>query len=414
MPEKKTQEPFNNPGETETSEKDNIEALKEFLLDISCLDALSEWTNRFNLFEVLKLSRYEIRHSNLLAWLLDPNETHGLGTLFLEGFIQHALPGLENEEDVFNVLLMDFHSFNTLREWHDIDIIAVSEQEKFILCIENKFGSKEHGNQLNKYRNTILGSFPEYRKMFVFLSPDGMESSSPEFWYSMSYSEILSIIQNVTQRIAIRPEVEMLINQYMESVRSEIMGDERLASICRDIYAKHKKALDLLFENRPDRMSDIADIFKKWAKNKENTEDIILDESHSCKTNTRVRTHLLDKILPAINPETSELSAWGSKSSYYLEIHQINDTSFRIQLVLNSKNISEECMKACEKLNELYFQSWWKDGWQWRTYFMTKTRKVGDDISEESIYISLDQLWEEVKEQENKIIKCFSDVVSGS
>ena len=71
-------------------------------------------------------------------------------------------------------------------------------------------------------------------------------------------------------------------------------------------------------------------------------------------------------------------------------------------------------MKACDKLNRIYFQSWWKDGWLWRTYFTTKTRKVGDDISEESIFLSLDQLWEEVKDQESKIIRSFPDDVSGN
>ena len=53
-------------------EKKDEEALREFLADIECLDALSPWTERFNIFDILKISRTEIRHSNMLAWLLDP------------------------------------------------------------------------------------------------------------------------------------------------------------------------------------------------------------------------------------------------------------------------------------------------------------------------------------------------------
>lgn len=53
------------------------EALQDFLLDIDCLDELLPWTKRFNLFDVLKISRTEIRHSNILSWLLNPNENHG-------------------------------------------------------------------------------------------------------------------------------------------------------------------------------------------------------------------------------------------------------------------------------------------------------------------------------------------------
>ena len=58
-------------------EKDDATVLKEFLLDIDCLDPLAEWTSKFNLFDILKISRVEIRHSNMLSWLVNPNETHG-------------------------------------------------------------------------------------------------------------------------------------------------------------------------------------------------------------------------------------------------------------------------------------------------------------------------------------------------
>ena len=37
----------------------------------------------FNAFDVLRYSDYEIRHSNVLAWLLTPGETHGVGAAFL-------------------------------------------------------------------------------------------------------------------------------------------------------------------------------------------------------------------------------------------------------------------------------------------------------------------------------------------
>ena len=61
----------------------NEEALQDFLLDIECLNELQPWTGHFNLFDVLKISRTEIRHSNMLGWLLNPNENHGMGDAFL-------------------------------------------------------------------------------------------------------------------------------------------------------------------------------------------------------------------------------------------------------------------------------------------------------------------------------------------
>lgn len=46
------------------------EALKEFLTDSECLDPLHKWTSGFNAFDVLGITSSEIRHSNVLAWLL--------------------------------------------------------------------------------------------------------------------------------------------------------------------------------------------------------------------------------------------------------------------------------------------------------------------------------------------------------
>ena len=47
-------------------------------------DELDLGLKKPNIFQILSITRAEIRHSNFLAWLLDPNESHKLGGLFLE------------------------------------------------------------------------------------------------------------------------------------------------------------------------------------------------------------------------------------------------------------------------------------------------------------------------------------------
>ncbi len=39
---------------------------------------------RFNIFDALRIMDAEIRHSNFLAFILDPAESHGQGQLFLK------------------------------------------------------------------------------------------------------------------------------------------------------------------------------------------------------------------------------------------------------------------------------------------------------------------------------------------
>ena len=117
------------------------EALQRFLLDIDCLDELLPWTGKFNIFDVLRISRAEIRHSNTLSWLLDPSENHGLGDSFLKSIFQWLVENdSDNRYEVFNVLLMDYYSFVVFREWKNIDILLVSSDEKCVMAIENKVG----------------------------------------------------------------------------------------------------------------------------------------------------------------------------------------------------------------------------------------------------------------------------------
>ena len=390
----------NNHGEN----SDDMEALKAFLLDISCLDPLSEWTDRFNLFDVLKISHYEIRHSNLLAWLLSPNETHGIGSIFLEGFIKLVLHNTQGNVDVFRVLLMDFQTITVFREWYNIDILAVSETEQFVLCIENKYGSKEHDDQLNRYRETVLRSFPGYTHLFVFLSPDGAESSSPEYWCPISYGEVLSVINSISAKAAIRPEVEMLINQYAESVRREIMGEEELIKICQEIYSKHQRALDLLFDHRPDKMSDIAEVFMKWAQKKTEEGVLRVDSDHSNKIDTRIKTVRMDRILPDVSDVDYLINGWG-QNRYFYEIHQYNNDQFRIHLVVNISNKNEPSQSICDTLDDVYKKTPYRNAsTQIRTYFATEKSKVGDEIDEASVFKALDHLWNEIVEQEERII----------
>jgi hypothetical protein len=77
-----------------------------------------------NFFEILKISRMEIRHSNFLGWLLDPNESHGLNELilvrFLRGVFSHEIAHNLNALDADKI---DFRSVEIKREWQNIDLL---------------------------------------------------------------------------------------------------------------------------------------------------------------------------------------------------------------------------------------------------------------------------------------------------
>ena len=63
------------------------------------LISLSDEISGFSPFKVLKLESHEIRHSNVLAWLFNPNESHNLGTKFLEQFLYAVASNLDEKSE---------------------------------------------------------------------------------------------------------------------------------------------------------------------------------------------------------------------------------------------------------------------------------------------------------------------------
>ena len=49
-----------------------LKVLEDFILNNPELDKLEGMLDHFNVFETLKMVHTEIRHSNVLSWLLNP------------------------------------------------------------------------------------------------------------------------------------------------------------------------------------------------------------------------------------------------------------------------------------------------------------------------------------------------------
>lgn len=302
---------------------ENQKAIENLLMDMEIFEQVEAKISNFNAFEVLGIVNTEIRHSNVLAWLLNPKENHGLGDVFIKKIIQtlfylnNDMILKNNNLNLFNISLMDYYDFKIRREWKNIDIFAVSDENKFILVIENKIWSKESKHQLEKYFNTVNKEFPDYNKVFVFLTPNGDLPSDEENWISFNYKNIFNILRKSMKlkEGQISQNVEFFIEQYLETLRRYIVGDSELEKICREIYYKHQKALDLIFEYKPDIYSDLTNYINEilGACSK-----IYKDESN--KSNIRFITKNLDKIIP------KKGSGWTSTNRILLyEIQNSND-----------------------------------------------------------------------------------------
>lgn len=369
------------------------QALQGFLLDLDCLSALSKWTSRFNIFDVLRATRAEIRHSNMIAWLLDPSGNHGLSDKFLEGLLRYIARASDASLPCFSLLTMDLNEIVVQREWRNIDILAISSSQHFVLCIENKIDSEEHDGQLAKYAKIIDEVYPGYDKRFVFLSPSAAEPSDSERWIPMGYSEIISILEPIVRDASIGNDACLLINNYLEIIRRDIVEDQELIEICQRIYSKHRQALDLIYENRPDKASALFEVFKGWAESKTKLGEIEFDLQHSCKSYTRFHTPFMSALLPD-TPGTT--SGWGCSSHYYWEIAADRGESFSLKLSFNSTQMPDDQMAVVDRICEICREHGFgrrnqlNPSWQWRTQFSTKSMKVGEEIDGDSIRKQLD------------------------
>lgn len=55
------------------------------------LDVVEQSLGAFNIFSVLSVGNYEIRHSNMLAWLFTPGASHGCGAAFLDNVLRRIV-----------------------------------------------------------------------------------------------------------------------------------------------------------------------------------------------------------------------------------------------------------------------------------------------------------------------------------
>jgi len=235
-------------------EREAIEALKRFVVDNPELEKLEDLLSEFNIFEALGIERQELRHSNFFAWLMDPKGNHGLGDYFLSQFIK-MLARISDDERI-NALLFDMEISEGLveteifREWNNIDIFIINKALGFTITVENKFLTKEHSDQLRRYKEMVETSYPGLRNIFVYLTPDQKEPEGDKSYIPVGYVYIVDIIEHVltAKSSVLNDDVKVLLNHYITFIRRYLMGGE-VERLCVDIYKKHKKALDLIFEH---------------------------------------------------------------------------------------------------------------------------------------------------------------------
>lgn len=202
----------------EREEEQKVEEFKSaFFLLISKVKQVQEnglWQKvYFNIFETLGYQRLEVVHSNILAWLLSPEESHGLGDKFLRAFVYEVF----NKKDLPNNLPVKV--FREKSEGRDRPDIII-EGHKWWLVIENKIDSGEQEDQTKRYaaKYKCRGKLRE-NVFLAFLSPSGWLPKSRDFT-PVSYRTIRELLESMN----FQGDSDLLIRHFKDHIFLDFGG----------------------------------------------------------------------------------------------------------------------------------------------------------------------------------------------
>lgn len=240
----------------------------------------------YNLFSILSIERYELKHSALIANLLDPEESHGCGDAFLRAFFEIALKDLAYPfEDC--TLPHSYTEYYTGPIAGDtggrIDILVKSSH--YGLIIENKIYAGDQDKQLTRYDNYGKETFGADGYLLVYLTLYGYDASkestatksAEEVGYlRLSYAEdILRWLEQCARLADNKPLVRESLNQYIRTIKQltyQDMNQENIQEII-DLAVDHPEVVATLSSKRDAiaqgiRKKYIFDKLKEYADQK--------------------------------------------------------------------------------------------------------------------------------------------------
>ena len=247
--------------------------IQRFFQEVASICALEqaqqEERNRkgenFNLFSILSIERYELKHSALIANLLDPKGSHGCGDAFLRAFFEIALKGTAYPFES-NTPPHSYTEYYTGPIAGDtggrIDILVESKSSHYGLIIENKIYAGDQDKQLTRYDNYGKETFGADKYLLAYLTLYGYDASkestatksAEEVGYlRLSYAEdILRWLEQCARLAYDKPLVRESLNQYIRTIKQltyQDMNEENIQQII-DLAIDHPEVVATLSSKR--------------------------------------------------------------------------------------------------------------------------------------------------------------------
>ena len=178
----------------------------------------------FNVFSALDICSDEMRlHSRLLATLLNPKASHGLGNEFLKLFL--IALGLPEDYITYCKEQIVERTIGEVTETTGGRIDIILEDRGHAVIIENKIYAGDQPNQLLRYHNYGVKQFGENNFKLVYLTLNGSEPSSDSLggghfeFIKLSYAQdILGLLDRLMTTYPQKP-IHRTIKDYITIIK---------------------------------------------------------------------------------------------------------------------------------------------------------------------------------------------------
>ena len=188
---------------------------------------LKKYYHSDDIASIYGVDKYEIRHSNVLKWILEPKDDEAIDYLPIRNLLRIIQENKSLNNNNFNSVNLTTARLNDVtieREKYDIDLLITLkvENNNYAIVIENKLESFIHDDQLDKYKKKVAEFYPKYEPLNVFLHPGINLSQEAEAnnnqYVSITYQEVYDNILKSIAELTSNSTLKLIVYYYIHTL----------------------------------------------------------------------------------------------------------------------------------------------------------------------------------------------------
>ena len=216
---------------------------------------LKKYYQSEDIASIYGVDKFEIRHSNVLKWILEPKGNEAIKYLPIRNLLK-LIQNTNRYYDFYNSINLDISIIEDVkiqREKYNIDLLITFKlnNEDYLIVIENKLESMVHDNQLEVYKAKVNDVYKSYKKLYVFLHPGYHDNPRNQKlvdeakYISITYQNMYDYILKPLAEFTTDSTVKLMVYYYIHTLCC-YDSDNVIGLIVTD---EERKSLESLFKD---------------------------------------------------------------------------------------------------------------------------------------------------------------------